>query len=380
MLCGFGIVILTTQFLGADGRGHVGLLVASFNICMMVTQFVGGPSIIALSLKVSPATFLFPAYLLSTILGLLVAVCFYLLGICSYQDAIHIFFLSIALSWTAYHQFLMLGINKPVWANELQAIQYTLLLVIATCGFLFCQAEYGIYVIATYFAYFATLFWSAFRLKAILTNLSWKLDGQIISLLLKKGLNSQVSNLLQFINYRFSFYAIAYLLSKADVGIFSVSVALAESIWILGKSIAQVHIAEVASSCNSTIELQRTYTLTLRSLLLTLAGLIVLLALPSSLFQLVFGNGFAASHQLIWWLSPGILALSGQMVLSHYFSGKGIFKYNNWAALAGLFVTICLNLWLIPLLGLKGAALASSCSYLVSTLVLWVCFINYRNV
>jgi peptidoglycan biosynthesis protein MviN/MurJ (putative lipid II flippase) len=59
------------------------------------------------------------------------------------------------------------------------------------------------------------------------------------------------------------------------------------------------------------------------------------------------------------------------MQASGYFSGTARYRVNNRAALLGLAVTVPLSLLLVPALGMVGAALGMSASYLASTIYLW---------
>ena len=51
------------------------------------------------------------------------------------------------------------------------------------------------------------------------------------------GFGSEISSSIQFLNYRLIFYVLHYQLGDAALGLFSVAVAMTESVWILSRSI-----------------------------------------------------------------------------------------------------------------------------------------------
>ncbi|MBI9032936.1 MAG: polysaccharide biosynthesis C-terminal domain-containing protein [Bacteroidales bacterium] len=54
------------------------------------------------------------------------------------------------------------------------------------------------------------------------------------------------------------------------------------------------------------------------------------------------------------------------MILSHYFSGMGMPKYNMWSSAFGAIFTFALIFYLIPNYGYVGAGITTSAAYSVS--------------
>ncbi len=80
----------------------------------------------------------------------------------------------------------------------------------------------------------------------------------------------------------------------------------------------------------------------------------------------MFGHDFAPAVAPIIWLLPGIAALSGAKVLGSYFFSQARLGIVSATAMISLVATILFDLLLIPSLGIRGAALASSIAYTVS--------------
>ncbi|MDY0078385.1 MAG: polysaccharide biosynthesis C-terminal domain-containing protein, partial [Bacteroidales bacterium] len=62
-------------------------------------------------------------------------------------------------------------------------------------------------------------------------------------------------------------------------------------------------------------------------------------------------------------LAPGVIALAANTIFSHYFSGTGQPRYNLFASLTGLAVTIPSLIILVPHFGLVGAGISASLAY-----------------
>jgi O-antigen/teichoic acid export membrane protein len=81
-----------------------------------------------------------------------------------------------------------------------------------------------------------------------------------------------------------------------------------------------------------------------------------------------FGESFSESIIPFCLLLPGIVFLSLQILLSAYFSGKGLIKTNLITSTFLLILITVLDLLLIPTLGIIGASMASSLAYVISGL------------
>jgi len=92
-----------------------------------------------------------------------------------------------------------------------------------------------------------------------------------------------------------------------------------------------------------------------------------LLLLPPAFYAFVFGEEFGAVRKVLLLLGPGILGLSLSTAYSHYFAGIGHYHINTIGSLLGFVVIVAGCYWLIPRHGLTGAAIAASCSYLVTS-------------
>jgi len=94
------------------------------------------------------------------------------------------------------------------------------------------------------------------------------------------------------------------------------------------------------------------------------------------LLPLVFGAAFRESVPALMWLLPGVTIFSIANVIGSYLAGIGKPHLNLAVALVGLVVTVALDFVLIPWLGIIGAAIASTLSYLATTLAIIAIFVH----
>jgi O-antigen/teichoic acid export membrane protein len=197
------------------------------------------------------------------------------------------------------------------------------------------------------------------------------------------GIKGYAANALQFLNYRFDLFILAGVAAAADVGQYSVGIAVTSVMWLLPRALSDVLFPRIAAlsaretqsgaSERAFVEaksMRHTVAIVLVSTI-GLAGSLLLLVVP------VYGEDFRPAIELGMILLPGValLALSG--TLSATFVGRGHPGYSLAITLITTPVTIGLYATLIPSLEATGAALASSISYAV-TFLLAVVF--YRHV
>ena len=83
-------------------------------------------------------------------------------------------------------------------------------------------------------------------------------------------------------------------------------------------------------------------------------------------------QGFADVKPVIVTLLPGVLIYNFSILFGHYFSGTGRYSINGRISAIGLVVSVILYFTLIPMFNVRGAGIATSLSYLfTSILFLW---------
>lgn len=183
-----------------------------------------------------------------------------------------------------------------------------------------------------------------------------------------------LANVLNFLNYRFDVWYVQEIWGAGELGVYAVAVGVAQFFFQVPDPITRVlqpHL--IGHFDQSMLERFRLYA-RLNFTLVLIAGAFMMLV-SGWLFPFLYGEAFAGSATAMCWLMPGILfaCTSKMMVLLVVRTGR--VKYNAFASGLGLLATIAMNILLVPMLGIVGAAIASSIAYLVVLLVvLWVVF------
>jgi O-antigen/teichoic acid export membrane protein len=191
------------------------------------------------------------------------------------------------------------------------------------------------------------------------------------------GVQGQAANLAALFNYRLDQFLVAAFVSTAGVGHYTVAVGLGESVWWISSAVALVLLPRLTAMDEESAQ-EVTPLVARNTLFISVLAAVVVVVISPVAIQVLFGADFYPEALLpMVLLMPGIIAASATRVLGTYLFSRGRIIYNTYATFIALGVTIALDLVLIPLLEVPGAALASSIAYfcaLVAT-VYW-----YRRV
>jgi O-antigen/teichoic acid export membrane protein len=195
----------------------------------------------------------------------------------------------------------------------------------------------------------------------------WRILREQISF----GVQGQLGNLLQLLNYRLDSLLVLLFVNAAGVGFYAVGVAMTESIWFIANAVAVVLLPRLTTA-QAEDAASLTPVVCRHTLWVSLAGAVVLGLLSPVLVEALFGAEFAPAVAPVLWLLPGTVAASGTKIVASYVFSQGKPLINSYITMATLAVTITLDLILIPPFGIAGAAAASSGAYTVSLLLsLW---------
>ena len=193
------------------------------------------------------------------------------------------------------------------------------------------------------------------------------------------GALMQLSTLVSTLNKRLSLYLLKIKCSEQQIGVYALGTQVTEGVNIIGQSIGLVEF----STLSNTEQKQRASLLTMRfmklSVLLTFTALLIICLLPTAFFEWLFSGEFTGIRTVILLMAPGIVFFSAHTVLFNYFSGTGKPKYNLYASLIGLTVTLISAFIFIPALGIQGAAITASLTYTALFVYQWIIFHKHTN-
>ena len=192
--------------------------------------------------------------------------------------------------------------------------------------------------------------------------------------LFRFGLKSHIGNIMDFFIIRTDILLISFFIGMEAVGIYSIAV-LAEKVNIISNSVGSAVLSKIKSSEDANL-VNKVLRLTLPILLI-----IIFLTYVSSeyIIILLFGDAFQNAAQ------PFIILIIGFSIL---FISKPIKAYLvvidkpillTHASTLALLFNLTLNLLLIPIYGLKGAAIATTIANIVYVLFLLYHFKKNTN-
>lgn len=172
-------------------------------------------------------------------------------------------------------------------------------------------------------------------------------------------------NLVSLLNYRADLYIVAILASAASLGLYTVAVSAAESLLVPTQVAALVtspHIGSVDTRAAAGLAAACVR----NNLLVALVVCGAIYALAPPLIHLLYGAAFAGVIPVLRILLAGVFAMSLGSPMATYFTLKlGKPEVPLWLAGASAAICIAVSLALVPSLGITGAAIGSTCAYVL---------------
>lgn len=212
-----------------------------------------------------------------------------------------------------------------------------------------------------------------------LGRISFSINWRLLKDTVHYGLKGYLGSIIQFLNYRLDMFLVAYFLDVTAVGYYAIAVGMAERLWIIPQSMAKILFPKV-SGIEEVQANKLTPKASRHSFFIAFILSIAMLILAKPLIYFLFGPRFLPALRPLIILLPSIVAFSLAKVLASDLLGRGRPELNTLAACVSLAVNIPLNLFLIPRLGITGAALATTVAYTLATLVTVIAFVKISRV
>lgn len=368
----FIISIILARILGTEGKGTVTALFVIPNLTISLADLgVRQASAYHIGRKIHSIEDVTASNLLlwflSSALSILIVIVYYMSPLSSSYSPILIL---IAVAYvpvkilTAYFNGILQGVQMIKNMNMKYIIEFTTKLFIVIV--LVWLLNFGVVgaALSTTLAAFIVLIYSTVIVNKV-TKLRFYYAKGVPSALLQKGFIFALAIFILQLNYKIDIVFLESMVSNSEVGIYSVGVTLAELIWQVPAAISTVLFARTANSSSNDAASKRTAKL-LRISLLPLVVLSLLLWVFSPfLVNLFYGIDFIEAGSVIRLLLPGIVMMVLHQVLYADISGKGqpLLVLNIYVVT--LIINVILNMILIPQMGINGAALSSTISYIV---------------
>jgi len=195
---------------------------------------------------------------------------------------------------------------------------------------------------------------------------------------LSSGIKANVSHLCLFMLFRVDIFLINYFLGMEQAGLYSIAVLISELLQKIANTSGTILYPKVSGGSTKSSQ-----TLSIRVLIFVLgAGLIFsifLFIFGKALIILLFKKEFAPAATSLYYLLPGTVIMAGGKIVLFSLWGKGFPRITIIVPLAALILNTALNLVLIPKLGIEGAAISTSLSFILFGLGLGGYFFSHPN-
>lgn len=378
------ITIIISQFLGPEGKGQQGLIVATIAYILVFSNLVGGAAIVYLVPRFAWHLIILPAYLWTVLSGIFFYFILQVSGLVSPEFIIHICVLSVISGFAAINSSLLIGKEKIASANLVALVQPMLITLSLILFYsLLEQVSIRSYIISLYIAFGIALTLSIYYVRRFSGKFKFEgfsSYGPVVKKLVRYGILNQLAHIFQLLSFRMSYYWLERLYSEAEVGVYSVGISLVESIWLISRSINMVQYARIANTDDLEYAQKLTINLAVAALVLSVAGLLVLVLLPAGFFIFIYGKGFGEAGDVIRTLAPGVLLFNLALIVDHYFSGIGKYYVNTISSFFGMIAAAILFSRMIPAMGIIGAGWATTLSYTVTTAIVFIFFYREKTI
>lgn len=371
-------IVLISRWLGAEGRGELSVLLFYVQLIMVANEYVGGGSLGNLVVRY-PLSRLFAFCMLWALLISVAGSALVSFSGHTSAGILQVLWVSLPLAWLTIQFNLNQGLAMVHQRNIVQLVAELLKLIMV----IILGISAGVHLVNVNEVVFIYGLASVAALGLSVWFLRNHLPGAFRDLsmppaeLFRDGFWAQNGQLIQFLNYRLSLLLLTELLGDhAPAGIYANALLIADTIWIFGNSFGSIAHMRILQSSNQGFRADITLRYAGVAVLGTLAACVLLPLLPVSWYTGIFGPDFEALKNTVLWLIPAILALGASTLFSHYIAAKGGFVKLFFANLSGFAVQLMLALALIPVWGLKGAAIAADAGFVMILIIVYRIFKN----
>lgn len=371
------IVFLTLNVLGAEARGKISLFLTDLMLITMVMNVMGSSTI---SYHV-PKTNLKPLVKYGALWILMISIVT-AFGLNLFHEEYlqkHLFPIAILLGGTTMNQMILIGKQKMTAYNIVFVLDPFVKLIVLLIGFYGLKSvSLDVFLIAMYISLSISLLVSSLYVFKTIKNDEREVEIEIRKVL-KYGLGTEVSSVIQFFNYRLLFYVVYYQLGSVELGWFSVAVSITESVWIISRSITVNQYSQILNIAEKIQQRMVTNKSAVLSFSLTLIGVVLLVSIPDNWLGFIIKKDTHRIQEIVKFLCPGILIIAVSNVWGHYFSGRGRYQINNLKSLLGFLMMISSAYLLIPMYGLFGVVWSMLLGYVFSSATLLFFYVKDKN-
>lgn len=199
--------------------------------------------------------------------------------------------------------------------------------------------------------------------------------------LMKDGLKIHLGAVTTVLVARLDLVIINHYLSAADVGIYFVAITLAELIWFISSAVELTLHPLISNNPHETDAIQKTILVCKHVFYWSVLVAVFIGLFSTMLIRIYGGQEYLAATTALLILLPGRVIFVIPKILTALWIRRQYFNMLTLIAVIGVSANTVLNIMLVPVYGIIGAAIASSVTYcliLLVTLFAYYLFINKK--
>ena len=207
------------------------------------------------------------------------------------------------------------------------------------------------------------------------TPIRLSFDVDLFRRMIRYGMKSHIQIIASHFNFRAGIYIVAYFLSPTQVAFYAIGARLAEQIMYLPQSLGLALFPRLAGSSDERIH-EVTAMACRQTLVITAVMAAFLTVVGEFAITTWYGAQYAPAAVPLRYIAWGIVMMSMYVLLSRDFTSRDRQLINIVAAYVALVGNVTLNCYLVPRMGIEGAAIGTAISYTVAALVLYVFYLR----
>jgi O-antigen/teichoic acid export membrane protein len=331
----FAVIIIISRFLGPADKGICSWYLVVIAISLVFSEAIAGPTAGFLLQRHPQNQVRHISYAWAAITSLLVTSLFFalhkitlvewgLLGVLCWLNAANSIHLHLFLARQQLHFFNGLAVLMPF------AIIIFLVIFFATGNL---SKTYYLYSLLL--AWGVSFFFGMLLFKESPVTMSKPSSYQA---LIKEGFQYGITNQASHLTGLLSNRLIFFMLPAGLLGIYSNALSLAEASMMIPGSIGQVMYASLLNERQVEKSSRTAVVNWWLTLILLVAAWVIVLLLPDTFYQFIFGKAFSGVKPYLVYLSAAILFYGCYLICSYWQSANGWFVNNFYATTAGLIV------------------------------------------
>ncbi len=173
-----------------------------------------------------------------------------------------------------------------------------------------------------------------------------------------------LSNIINFFNYRLDIWFISYFNNMEQLGLYSLAVSLSQMLLMITNPISVVLFPYLSEISDRYRKLKLMSFFSRLNVVALLTTSIIAYFIGGWFIPILYGADFVKSVGVFHLMVIAVFFMGITKILTAYIASENLVKYNLYGTIIGFFVTFFLNIVLIPLYGIYGAAITSILTYL----------------